>query len=422
MRLRAHVLSQHPQRTPPPPHVTWAAGQALARAPPGRQRPRQDPGTGWVLPPERLRLDSSLPYPTLTGEVARTKDESPPTSITSTDTLPAAPPPQSPASSLQPGGPQLPGSTTSQGRHPGWVAGRKGGWGQGGGVGGRPRARQMAGSARSRHRKRRLFNDTLGLVTNIRNYKRRTGSHTEGTGGDTAQQSQQQNILRTATHVTEGRTRGCPRGSDPDGGTGPPASQQPGGAEGGGGGDGRPRPLSSRRRWRQLVPSHRPSSRRGWAVFVTKADGALPPPLPQHRRPVLELPAPLPALDREGAGQGAAHILLCGVKVGRAKSFLYGCGSWSQNGLRHPNPAHAGPWVTPTPPTGPGPLCADAGPPSLPERSVLCPEPCAGPRPAPRTGERIRGPPRVHSIDVNVYISLYRLHIEYIVYMVDTCA
>lgn len=86
----------------------------------------------------------------------------------------------------------------------------------------------------------------LGLVTNIRNYKRRTGSHTmagrDGTGGDTAQQSQQQNILRT-THVTKGHTRGCPRGSDPDGGTGPlPASSREGRAEGPGlgapGGDG----------------------------------------------------------------------------------------------------------------------------------------------------------------------------------------
>lgn len=43
----------------------------------------------------------------------------------------------------------------------------------------------------------------------------------------------------------------------------------------------RPRPpRGSRRTWRQLVGSPRPSSRWGWAVFVTKADGALLRPSP----------------------------------------------------------------------------------------------------------------------------------------------
>lgn len=31
-----------------------------------------------------------------------------------------------------------------------------------------------------RHGRTSLFNDTAGLVTNARNYKRRTGSHTDG--------------------------------------------------------------------------------------------------------------------------------------------------------------------------------------------------------------------------------------------------
>lgn len=84
--------------------------------------------------------------------------------------------------------------------------------------------------------------------------------------------------------MTKGHTRGVPAAlTQMEGGVG-----------------GRPRPRSSGRRWRQLVLSHRPSSRPGWAVSVTKADGALPPPLPQHRRPVLELRAPcLPLTVRE---------------------------------------------------------------------------------------------------------------------------
>lgn len=196
----------------------------------------------------------------------------------------------------------------------------------------------------------------------------------DGTGGDTAQQSQQQNILRT-THVTKGHTRGCPRSSDPDGGRGgrkaPAASEL----------------WSSGRRWRQLVLSHRPSSRRGWAVFVTKADGVLPPPLPQHRRPVLELRAPCLPLTVSEQGREPHTPFCVGSRWGEPNPSCRNVGAGPRMGcVTQPCPRR--PLGHPTPPTGPDPLCADAGPPSPPGHSVLGPEACAGPLPAHAQGSR----------------------------------
>lgn len=195
----------------------------------------------------------------------------------------------------------------------------------------------------------------------------------------------------------------------------------------GGGGPGLGAP-SSGRRWRQLLLSSRPSSRRrGWAVFVTKADGALPPPLPQHRRPVLELQAPcLPLTVREQGWE--PHTSFC---VGSR---------WGE-----PNPScrnvEAGPkmgCVTPSLPTQA--LGSPQLRPQAPILSVLMRDPHLRQNTPSSAQKHVRGPSlphaqrsgaeasgggwalQGHSLDVNVYISLYRLHIEYIVYMVDMCA
>jgi len=125
-------------------------------------------------------------------------------------------------------------------------------------------------------------------------------------------------------------------------------------------------------------------------LLAAKADGAgirgfctrAPPPVGGPPVPhcwPLGLPLPMLEQVREphpfwGRGRGGKpNPFYLEVESRNVRSWLEK-GLDSAGQLGHPHPAHPGPWVTPTLPTGVDSLCAEMGPPSLPEHSVLCPE------------------------------------------------
>lgn len=169
----------------------------------------------------------------------------------------------------------------------------------------------------------------LGLLTNIRNYKRRAGSYTDGrtrTGqeGTQARHPQQQNILEDDTRDRGAHMGSVPSNSDPDGWTGPTASQQRGLGAGGRTG---PRPS-------ELLGEMEASG----PVNTVQLMGGLEPPLlpglsqwqrqpglafgfytapPPAQSPCPELPAPPVCPCKTGS-----HILLWGGKVGESQILL----------------------------------------------------------------------------------------------------
>lgn len=159
----------------------------------------------------------------------------------------------------------------------------------------------------------------LGLRTNIRTYKRRAGSYTDGRtrmgqAGTQAQYPQQQHILEDDTRDRGAHKGSVPSNSDPGGWTGPTASQQQGrGAAGRTG----PRPSELQGEMEASGPvitvqlMRRPEAtppppprcqgcvsdkgRRGWhPAFFTR-------PLPQCSHPVQNFWPLLSALVRQGA-------------------------------------------------------------------------------------------------------------------------
>ena len=151
----------------------------------------------------------------------------------------------------------------------------------------------------------------LGLVTNVRNYNRRTGGHTDGrlhedgTGGGRHSYHRSKTSSRTP-HTTQGYTwvGGIPSNADLDGWQDrPPASSRGGKA-----------------RQRHLVPPPLPclaDRQPGFppAVLAAKADGAWHPRFLDHGSspagrsyPVQSFWPPLPALAHLGASQEATSF------------------------------------------------------------------------------------------------------------------